>query len=249
VKVTEQDKALTKARILEAAVDVISAKGFKSASMREIAQRAQVGDATIYNYFLSKEKLLYGYCEHVQQQVMAALKAVENFHEYSLEEQLQQLVEIELQTWLPAREFLQEVFKLTFYSPVAAYEHLAEARRLYNDMVVDMLFAAIEAGEIPSQPYHELLPRLFWDYQTGILAYWLKDDSEGFANTTQLVDRSMDIVASILHHGLVGKTLDLLSFLFRTHVMSRLDTLSELHEHMAISKRRFMADGDETERS
>lgn len=249
MKVSEQEKALTRARILEAAVDVITAKGFKSASMREIAQRAQVGDATIYNYFPSKEKLLYGYCEHIQQQVMAALKAVENFHEYSLAEQLQQLVELELQTWLPAREFLQEVFKLTFYSPVTAYEHLGETRQLYTRMVVDMLDAAIEAGEIPQQPYHELLPRLFWDYQTGVLAYWLKDDSTGFANTTQLVDRSMEIVASILHHGLVGKTLDLLSFLFRTHIMSRLETFGELRKHMAISKRRFMAGGDETERS
>lgn len=249
MKVTEQEKSLTRARILEAAVDVITAKGFKSASMREISQRAQVGDATIYNYFPSKEKLLYGYCEHIQQQVMAALKGVESFHEYSLAEQLQQLVELELQTWLPAREFLQEVFKLTFYSPVAAYEHLGETRNLYTRMVVDMLDAAIEAGEIPQQPYHELLPRLFWDYQTGVLAYWLKDDSEGFANSTQLVDRSMEIVASILNHGLVGKTLDLVSFLFRTHIMSRLETFSELRKHMSISKRRFMAGDDETERS
>jgi AcrR family transcriptional regulator len=240
VKVSEQDKALTKIRILEAAVDVITAKGFKSASMREIAQRAQVGDATIYNYFPSKEKLLYGYCEHIQQQVMATLKAVDNFHEYSLAEQLQQLVEAELQAWLPAREFLQEVFKLTFYSPIAAYEHLQGARQLFSQMVVDLLDAAIEAGEIPQQPYHELLPRLFWDYQTGILAYWLKDDSEEFANTTQLTDRSMEIVASVLHHGLVGKTLDLLSFLFRTHVMSRLGTFGELRSHMAVAKRRFM---------
>jgi AcrR family transcriptional regulator len=249
VKVSEQDKALTKERILEAAVDVITTKGFKSASMREIAQRAQVGDATIYNYFPSKEKLLYGYCEQVQRRVMAALKAVENFHEYSLAEQLQQLVEIELQTWLPAREFLQEVFKLTFYSPAAAYEHLQEARELYVAMVVDMLAAAVEAEEIPPQPYQELLPRLFWDYQTGVLAYWLKDDSEGFANTTQLVDRSMDIVAGILHHGLVGKALDLLSFLFRTHLMSRLETFSAFGKRAAGAKRRFMAGSDEDRRS
>jgi AcrR family transcriptional regulator len=245
VKISEQEKEITRARILEAAVDVITAKGFKSASMREIAQRAQVGDATIYNYFPSKEKLLYGYCEHVQQQVMAALKGIGDFHEYSLSEQLQQLVEIELQTWLPAREFLQEVFRLTFYSPVAAYEHLEQTRRLFSSMVVDMLEAAIEAGEIPQQPYQDLLPRLFWDYQTGILAYWLKDDSEGFANTTQLVDRSMDIVASVLHHGLVGKSLDLLSFLFRTHVMNHLEKFGALRKSAGAAKRRFMAVGDE----
>lgn len=67
--------------------------------------------------------------------------------------------------------------------------NIAETKRLFTSMVVDMLDAAIEAGEIPEQPYRELLPRLFWDYMNGILAYWLKDTSEGFANTTQVIDR------------------------------------------------------------
>ncbi|MER2538847.1 MAG: TetR/AcrR family transcriptional regulator [Azonexus sp.] len=245
MKINEQEKAQTRQRILQAAVDVITAKGFKSASMREIAQQAKVGDATIYNYFPSKEKLLYGYCEHIQQTVMDGLKAIPDFNEYSLAEQLQQLIESELQAWLPAREFLQEVFRLTFYSPVAAREHLEAARSLNCRMVVDLIDAAIEAGEIPAQPYHELLPRLFWDYQTGILAYWLKDDSAGFAHTTQLVDRSMEIVAGVLQNGLIGKSLDLLSFLFRTHVMSHVESWGEVRKTLAVSKRRFMTGSDE----
>lgn len=245
MKINEQEKTQTRARLLEAAVDVITEKGFKSASMREIAQRAKVGDATIYNYFPSKEKLLYGYCEDVQRRVMANLRGIDKFHEYSLGEQLQQLVDIELQTWLPAREFLQEVFRLTFYSPVAAYEHLDEARRLNVRMVVDLLDAAIEAGEIPDQPYREVLPRLFWDYQTGVLAYWLKDDSEGFADTTQFVDQSMGIITGVLQMGLLGKTLDLMSFVFRTHVMNRLEAFGQLRNTLQVAKRRFMAGEDD----
>lgn len=247
MKVTEQDKAKTRIKILEAAVDAITEKGFKSASMREIAKRAGVGDATIYNYFPSKEKLLYGYCEHIQHQVMDNLKTIDDFHEYNLQEQLQQLVEAELQAWLPAREYLQQVFELTFAAPAVGYEHLAETRRLFTDMVVDMLDAAIEAGEIPEQPYQELLPRLFWDYMSGILAYWLKDDSEQFANTTQVVDRSMEIVANILHNGLVGKSLDLASFLFRTHVMQHADSWRNRFQddELKRAKRRFMGKEDE----
>jgi AcrR family transcriptional regulator len=224
MKVSEQEKAKTRIKILDASVDVIIEKGFKSASMREIARKAGVGDATIYNYFPSKEKLLYGYCEYIQQQVMENLKAINDFHEYSLQEQLQQLVEMELQTWLPAREFLQEVFNLTYYSPVSGASHLTETRRLFTQMVTDMIESAIEVGEIPDQPYQELLPRLFWDYQSGVLAYWLKDDSDEFANTTTLVDKTIDIIANILHNGLVGKSLDLISFLFRTHVLTHFDS-------------------------
>jgi AcrR family transcriptional regulator len=148
MKINEQEKERTRERILEAAVDVVSAKGFRAASMREIAQRAGVGDATIYNYFPSKEKLVYGYCEQVQRRVMAGLQAIADFHEYSLVEQLQQLVDLELQTWLPAREFLREVFQLSFQAPGAAHELLAVSRQLNQRMVVDLLDAAVEAGEV-----------------------------------------------------------------------------------------------------
>ena len=250
MKISEQEKIQTRLKILEAAVDVIVEKGFKSASMREIARRAGVGDATIYNYFPSKEKLLYGYCEHIQQQLLASLKDIKDFNSYSLQEQLQQFVETELELWLPAREFLQQVFTLTFYSPAANLNHLAATRNLNRKMVMDMIEAAIEAEEIPDQPYRELLPRLFWDYQTGVMAYWLRDDSENFANTTQLIDKSMILVGTILQKGMVGHSLDLVSFLFRTHVMSHLDSFADLTSSAGKMKRQFMdeyGEGNEDE--
>ena len=244
MKVSEKEKAKTRIKILEASVDVIIEKGFKSTSMREIARRAGIGDATIYNYFPSKEKLLYGYCEHIQQQVMDSLKDIEDFHEYTLHEQLQQFTETQLQAWLPAREFLQEVFQLTYSSPVAGSAHLKSTKELFIQMITEMLEAAIEAGEIPEQPYQELLPRLFWDYVTGIMAYWLKDDSEDFTNTTLLIDKSMGIILTILHNGIIGKSLDLISFLFRTHVMTHFDTFSDsmagTKDVVKVVKRRFM---------
>jgi len=255
MKVSEKEKAKTRVKILNASVDVIIEKGFKSASMREIARSAGVGDATIYNYFPSKEKLLYGYCEYIQQQVMESLQSIEDFHEYTLHEQLQQLIDTELEHWLPAREFLQEVFTLTYHSPTTGSTLLGNTRKLNTRMVKDILEAAIEAGEIPDQPYQDLLPRLFWDYQTGVLAYWLKDDSDGFANTTQLVDKSMEIITNILHQGMIGKSLDLISFLFRTHVMNTFSSLvtpdhfTDNGDSEELVKRPFMQSAKDTKSS
>ena len=249
MKVSKEDKAKTREKILNASVDIIIEKGFKSASMREIARHAGVGDATIYNYFPSKEKLLYGYCEYIQQQVMENLQSIDNFHEYTLHEQLQQLIDTELELWLPAREFLQEVFKLTYHSPTTGSSLLSKTKALNTQMVTDMLEAAIEVEEIPDQPYQELLPKLFWDYQTGVLAYWLKDDSEGFANTTQFVDKSMEIISNILDQGMIGKSMDLISFLFRTHIMKSFESLVNTEHNSSVnnetdpespSKRGFM---------
>ncbi|MES9969049.1 MAG: TetR family transcriptional regulator [Candidatus Thiodiazotropha sp.] len=240
MKVSKQDKALTRKRILQAASDVISEKGFKSASMREIARRAEVGDATIYNYFPTKESLLYGYCEEKQHAVAQALKQIDDFHEYTLREQLQQLTETELALWLPDREFLSEVFTLTFSAPVAGAVNLAETRRRFNRMVEDMIDAAIEVGEIPDQPYRELLAPLYWDYFTGILAFWLHDDSEGYANTTQLIDRSVEMIAMLLQTAMIGKALDLFSFMFRSQISRHLEKLGDYTAPWKQAKRRFM---------
>jgi AcrR family transcriptional regulator len=113
MKVSNQEKTVTRKRILAAASEMISEKGFKSVTMGEIARRAKVGEDTIYHYFPTKESLLYGYCEKKQQEVEETLKQIQDLHEYSLREQLQQLTETELARWLPDREFLAEVFSFT----------------------------------------------------------------------------------------------------------------------------------------
>lgn len=245
MKISSKVKEQTRLRLLESAVDVITEKGFEKATMREIAKRADVADATIYNYFSTKEKLLYGYCEHVQQLVMLELKSIENFHEFSLQEQLHQLVESELKHWLPAREFLQQVFAQTYAAPTVGHELLSDTKALFQSMFVELIDASIEAGEIPQQPYQDILPTLFWDYQSAILAYWLKDTSDNFSNTTRLVDQSTEIIAQLLIGGVIGKTIDMFSFLFRTHVLQHMSSLGSLinSPELASAKRRFM-DGE-----
>jgi len=56
---SQNDKALiTQKKILEAATQIFSEKGFCGARVDEIAARAKVNKAMIYYYFESKEKLL-----------------------------------------------------------------------------------------------------------------------------------------------------------------------------------------------
>jgi AcrR family transcriptional regulator len=51
--------AARQTRILEAAARVFAEKGYRHATIRDVAQAADVADGTIYNYFENKEALLY----------------------------------------------------------------------------------------------------------------------------------------------------------------------------------------------
>lgn len=52
----------------------------------------------------------------------------------------------------------------------------------------------------------------------------------------------MELVANILQQGMVGKLLDLASFLFRTHVLTHLDQCKAIAQtpELVTAKRRFM---------
>jgi len=52
-------------RILQAAASVFAQKGYHQATIREIAQQANVADGTIYNYFANKRALLVSMTGHI----------------------------------------------------------------------------------------------------------------------------------------------------------------------------------------
>lgn len=58
-------KALRRERILEAALAIFAEKGFQEATISEISKAAGVSDATVYEYFKSKEELLFAIPEEI----------------------------------------------------------------------------------------------------------------------------------------------------------------------------------------
>jgi AcrR family transcriptional regulator len=74
----ERLKREREARILEAAAAVFARKGFHQATIREIADLADVADGTIYNYYVNKRDLLVAVARHVVAD--SASDVLEEFH-------------------------------------------------------------------------------------------------------------------------------------------------------------------------
>jgi AcrR family transcriptional regulator len=239
MKVSKQTKEKTKEKILEAAVDLIIEKGFKTASMREMAKNAGVSNPTIYNYFPTKETIIYEYLKQKHLKCAQILKNIEDFNTYTLREQLQTLIETELELFLEDREFLLQVSDMAFSSSNLRLESLYDTKELFITMVADMLELSVEAGEIEDQPFKEYLPLLFWDYYISVVTYWIKDDSEGFERTTEFIDHSMAVIESLLASNILSKVSDLGMFLFKTHILSSLERFSTRGSKFKGMKKRF----------
>src|ERR1700744_2402368 len=95
----------TRARILEAALETFRERGFERATMREIAQAAQVATGAAYYYFDSKEAIVMAFYQRAQEElrptVEQALAGSRTF-----ETRVRGIVAAKLEYFAPNRQLL-----------------------------------------------------------------------------------------------------------------------------------------------
>jgi AcrR family transcriptional regulator len=244
MKVSQEKKKEIRRDLIKAAVEVISEKGFRSATMREISIRAGYSAATIYNYFPSKEKVLFGYFQEKQLELLELLEDIPDFNAFTLKEKLQVQLESLLDLYLPDREFAREAYQLIFDSPLRTFSEFRPVKKIFTDTVAEYFNAAVEENEIPEMAFSGFIVNLYWDYAGLMIFYWLRDDSTGFTNTSVLIDMSLDIIVAVLQSDILNRTADMLAFLFKSHLYSNVDVIHSLFSSVREVHDKMMSSGD-----
>jgi AcrR family transcriptional regulator len=71
----ERKKQQTRRAIREAAMRLFLERGFDQVSVAEVARAADVSEATVFNYFPTKEALVYERMDAFEQELLAAVRA------------------------------------------------------------------------------------------------------------------------------------------------------------------------------
>jgi AcrR family transcriptional regulator len=240
MKISQEQKTENRRNLIRAAVDLVIEKGGGAITMREVARRAGVGDATIYNYFPTKEAVFYAYYEDHTQACIEKIKSMDSFHTFSLQEQLQTFFDVNLDLLLPDREFVDVSFKKIWLGGSGHWGRLKPVRSDLLAAIRDMIAAAEEVGEIPEQVFQELMGQFFLDAYVAMVLYWLSDTSDGFQNTTFMMDRGLDLACSLLKAGVANKVFDMAVFLFKNHVLTRMGSFVAPLKDIEKVKRKFM---------
>lgn len=240
MKISQAQKAENRRKIIAAAVEIITVGGFKTATMRAIAREAGIADATIYKYFPTKESILFGYYHDHMKTLIKTLKAIDDFNTFGFQAQIQTVMETSLELYLPDREFVAATHQRIFFSFSRDYRQLKPIRKMFNDIIKDIFEAAIEVEEIPDQMFLDISHQFAWDYYIAMVHYWLNDTSDQFTDTSVLIDKWLDLTCSMIKAGVANKVFDILTFLFKQHVLSRLSYVKERIDTVHTIKRRFM---------
>ena len=221
MRTTKAQQAKNHRLIIQTAVDLMTQHGFEGATMKQIARAADMGDATIYKYFPTKEKLVTAYFEQAISDALAQANKTPGQEDFSLHERLQLLIDSLLEILLADREFVGLARGLVERAPMLLLGEQLPGKPQLKQAFVLMLEQAEARKEIAPCGFKPSLAALLADYVYGVMAYWLRDESEQFANTTQMVDLSLGVLVLALQSGMVDKLLALGGFMLRSQ-MSRL---------------------------
>ena len=236
MKTTRQQQDATRRQIVASAVDLMTRQGFDGTTMKDIARAAGIGDATIYKYFPTKDRIVLGYLDDVAHQALANTMQTPGFTDYQLQEKLQRLTDAVLERLLADREFVAQVRSLAQRSPLSMLAEPLAARQSLREAVTRFLEAAEASGEIEPCDFKGMAGGLYTDYLAGVVTYWLADTSDEFADTTQLVDLSLGVLVQALRSGLVNRVLQLGGFVLRSQMARMMQHSSGLMGILQLAK-------------
>ena len=239
MKVSKEKRAEIRRSLVNAAVALFTEQGVAQTSMREVASRAGVAPATAYKYFPQREQLFSAYFELKLDDARTALEQLEAFEEFNLQEKLHAYLECLLAEYLADRDFVSVALRGLMDAPLQSLGALQPTKRKATALVASFFDEAVEDQEIPRGPFHDFLVGGFWDYSTMVVLYWLKDDSEDFTRTSELIDLTLELYVAVVRSGLVDRAAKILSFLLKSHLYGNLDQVAALasrlgHRHPTV---------------
>lgn len=187
---------VTRARILDAALDLFRRHGFEETTMRGIAAAAGLSLGSAYYYFQSKEDLVMAFYERaidaMTPRMEAALSGANHF-----EGKVEALMEVKFEYFQPNRTFLGALLRHAAdpqnrLSPFSeATRHIRERDQAYFARMID----ESRDVRVPTElaPH---LPKLLWLYQMGLILYWIYDRSPGQRQTRMLRRKSLALLVS-----------------------------------------------------
>jgi AcrR family transcriptional regulator len=166
----ERKKQRTRQLLSETARSLFSERGFEQVSIAEIAREAEVSEQTVFNYFPSKEDLVYSGLEAFEEQLLAAIRerpvgrtVIAAFGEFVLEPRGLFAAEDDV----VARELVAVARMIAASPALLAREQLIFAR--YTDTLAQLI--AEETGARAGDPRPHVVANALIGVHRALLAY------------------------------------------------------------------------------
>lgn len=188
--------AVTRSRILEAALASFQERGYDQTTMRAIAQAAGVSLGIAYYHFGSKEQLVQEFYAEIQ--VGHRRRAAAALRSRDFVSRLRGVLHAGIDEVTPYHDFAGSFIKVAIAPSSAASPFSAESSAA-RDTAIGLFREVVEgSSNRPGGALADDLPQLLWLAYLGITLFWVYDTSPGQVRTRRLIDRSARLVGRLV---------------------------------------------------
>jgi AcrR family transcriptional regulator len=156
----ERERQMRRQAMLDAAQSVFAEKGYARATLDEIAERAEFGKGTLYNYFEGgKEALLFAVFDAIYDDIVGVARATftpERVRTASLRTAFRELVVAATELFLERKDLflilIKEAYRLALSDDADRVAFFRQHQRRLEDALLPALQAAAEQGTIRDLP-------------------------------------------------------------------------------------------------
>ncbi len=228
MKVSREKKQAHQQLFIDALVAEVRSRGYAAVTLRDVARAAGLSDGAIYKHFASKEKILLAYYAGKMERLRREGETLAGKASYTLVEKLQALLEFQIGQYQGEKDFLEKTFQPTFVAASLMWSEVTALRKAYLGMVGAFLEEARRKGEIPEIAWAGVVNEILWCHYIGVMLYWLKDESEHHEDSSQFIDRTLNLFAAVVGGPLLRQAEELVGFLVNRHLMPLLLNLGAM---------------------
>jgi AcrR family transcriptional regulator len=196
ITLREQNKIDKFARIRAAATELFSTKGFDNTSMREIADHARVGLATLFLYATDKRDLLFLACnDDLEELTRVAFAKLDS--SASLRQQLIRSFRYFFEHYASNPQLSRDLLReLTFYTSGRHAERFQATRRATIGKIAELIENACAKGRIATHEDPQLVGEAVFYIFAAEVRRWLSGDTLDVERGVQHLGKLLNVLIS-----------------------------------------------------
>ena len=167
----ERKHAALRARIISTGIDIFSRHGIANVTVDHIADMADIGKGTIYNYFPTKEDIVVAYMVDLEPKIQAKVRQLSTSKK-SLESILNQFIKFQFRLKKPYHRFVRVFLSQMFSRTEHFIPYLIEMQKAI-DPPLEALFQGLQDGKLIRKDLDiKELAGVFKTMHLGLTALW-----------------------------------------------------------------------------
>ena len=167
----ERKKSAVRSRIIAAAIALFSRNGIEKVTVEQIAEAADIGKGTVYNYFDTKEDIIVAFMADLERRVQSRLHRLAAFSG-SLDAILTEFVRQQLRRKQRYHKFVRVFLGQMFLHTNSFMPYMAEMQKAIDPPMEKLFRALQERGLLRKDLNLPELIVIFKTMQLGLTALW-----------------------------------------------------------------------------